>query len=252
MTEEEQELGDDELAGRLALVTGASGGIGAAIARRLAGRVGALALAYGATAAPAQALARELAAGGTKARALGADMADPRGPERLIGEVEEELGAPDLLVACHGVARPVAYEELDAEAFDRTIAINLRAPFLLARRALPAMRERRFGRILLVSSTAAFRGGVVGPDYAASKAGLHGLAHFLAARVAAEGVTVNVLAPGYVETAMLPGDPAELGKRVPIGRVGQPEEVARFAVAMLENAYLTSKVLGIDGGSYPR
>ena len=114
------------------------------------------------------------------------------------------------------------------------------------------MRERGFGRILFMSSVAALRGGVVGPDYAASKAGLHGLTHFLAARVAGDGVTVNALAPGFVETEMLPGDPRELGKSVPVGRVGRPEEIADLAMAILTNGYLTSKVLSIDGGSYPR
>jgi 3-oxoacyl-[acyl-carrier protein] reductase len=114
------------------------------------------------------------------------------------------------------------------------------------------MRERGFGRVLFISSVAAFRGGVVGPDYAASKAALHGLAHFLASRVAADGVTVNVIAPGFIDTAMLPGDPRELARSVPVGRVGRPEEVADFALAVLSNGYLTSKVLSIDGGMYPR
>jgi 3-oxoacyl-[acyl-carrier protein] reductase len=136
--------------------------------------------------------------------------------------------------------------------FDRTLAINLRAPFLLAREVLPGMRERGFGRILFISSLAALRGGVVGPDYAASKAGLHGVTHFLASRVARDGVTVNALAPGFVDTDMLPGDPQELGQRVPVGRVGRPEEVADLAIAILTNGYLTSKVLTIDGGAYPR
>ena len=114
------------------------------------------------------------------------------------------------------------------------------------------MRERGFGRVLFTSSTAALRGGVLAPDYAASKAGLHALAHFLAARVAADGVTVNVIAPGYIETAMMPGDPQALGQRVPVGRVGRPEEVADLALAILRNGYVTSKVFGIDGGMVPR
>ena len=137
-------------------------------------------------------------------------------------------------------------------ATDYTLAVNLRAPFLLARRVLPGMRERGFGRVLFISSVAAFRGGVIGPDYASSKAGLHGLAHFLANRVAAEGVTVNVLAPGFVETAMLPGDPQQLAKAIPVGRVGRPEEVADLAVAILRNGYVTSQAFSIDGGIYPR
>jgi 3-oxoacyl-[acyl-carrier protein] reductase len=245
---------DRDRLGEVALVTGASGGIGAAICRALSGRIGALAAGYGRGAAPALELVHELETNGSesRARAFGADMADPDGPGTLVDEVEAALGPVDILVACHGLTRPVRYEELDAEAFDRTLATNLRAPFLLAQRVLPGMRERRFGRVLFVSSVAAFRGGVIGPDYAASKAGLHGLTHFLASRVAADGVTVNALAPGFVETAMLPDAAENLGRMVPVGRVGRPDEVAQFAVAILANSYLTSKVLSIDGGAHPR
>jgi 3-oxoacyl-[acyl-carrier protein] reductase len=131
-------------------------------------------------------------------------------------------------------------------------AVNLRAPFLLARRVLPAMVERGFGRVLFTSSVAALTGGVVGPHYAATKAGLHGLTHHLAARVASQGVTVNAIAPALIEgTRMLPGDPGELATRIPVGRLGTPAEVADLALAMLRNGYLTSKVIAIDGGIHP-
>ncbi len=107
--------------------------------------------------------------------------------------------------------------------------------------------------MLFISSVAAFTGGIVGPHYAASKAGLHGLTHFLAARAAPSGVTVNALAPALIaKTGMLPGEPGELAGRVPVGRLGQPGEVADLALAMLRNAYLTNQVVSIDGGSYPR
>ena len=110
-----------------------------------------------------------------------------------------------------------------------------------------------FGRILFLSSVAAFTGGIAGPHYAASKAGLHGLTHFLASRLAASGVTVNALAPALVaETGMLPGDPAQLRRQVPAGRLGHPSEVADLAAAILANAYLTNQVISLDGGIYPR
>jgi 3-oxoacyl-[acyl-carrier protein] reductase len=238
--------------GAVALVTGASGGIGAAICRALATHVGSLGVAYGRNAGPAEALAGDLAADGCNARAFAGDMTAPDGPRRLVDAVEATFGPVDVLVACHGVARPTKYEDLDAADFDSTLATNLRAPFLLAQRVLPSMRERRFGRLLFISSVAAFRGGVIGPDYAASKAGLHGVVHFLASRVAADGVTVNALAPGFVETAMLPDEPQKLAKTVPAGRVGRPEEVADLAVAVLRNGFVTSKILIIDGGTLPR
>src|SRR5581483_5793005 len=115
------------------------------------------------------------------------------------------------------------------------------------------MRERGWGRIVFTSSVAAFIGGIVGPHYAATKSGLHGLVHFLAAQLAADGITVNAVAPALVEqTGMLPGDPDELAKRVPVGRLGRPAEIADLMVAILENGYLTNQVVSVDGGIYPR
>jgi 3-oxoacyl-[acyl-carrier protein] reductase len=107
--------------------------------------------------------------------------------------------------------------------------------------------------VLFISSVGAFTGGVVGPHYAASKAGLHGLTHFLASRLASSGVTVNALAPALItDTGMLPGDPEELRARVPVGRLGRPDEVADLALAILRNPYMTNQVVGLDGGIYPR
>jgi 3-oxoacyl-[acyl-carrier protein] reductase len=240
---------EQAFAGRVALVTGGSGGIGGAICQALAREGATVAVGYGSGRDAAHRLAAEL---GGRAQAFGADLADPAEPERLVAEVEAVLGPVDVLVANHGLGRAAEWETLSAADFDEVMAVNARAPFLLAQRALPGMRARGFGRVLFVSSTAALRGGVLAPDYAASKAALHGLAYFLAQRVARDGVTVNVIAPGYVETAMLPGDPAELGASVPAGRVGRPDEVADLALAILRNGFVTAKVIGIDGGSYPR
>jgi 3-oxoacyl-[acyl-carrier protein] reductase len=115
------------------------------------------------------------------------------------------------------------------------------------------MRARGFGRILFVSSVAAFTGGIVGPHYAASKSGLHGLTHFLAGRTARDGVTVNTIAPALItDTEMLPGEPDELKERIPVGRLGQPHEVADLAMAILRNPYMTNQVVSLDGGIYPR
>jgi 3-oxoacyl-[acyl-carrier protein] reductase len=241
------------LTGRVALITGASGGIGQAIARRLAAEGANLALGYGANAEPVQALAAEIVSEGGKAFAIGADLSRPEAPGDLIRAAEELTGPVELLVSNAGLGRRQALEEISSEDFDEMLAVNLRAPFLLAQRAVPAMRERGFGRILFISSVAAFTGGIVGPHYAASKAGLHGLTHFLATRLAHSGITVNALAPALItETGMLPGDPEELRQRVPVGRLGLPGEVADMAVAILGNPYLTSQVISLDGGMYPR
>ncbi|HUA49980.1 MAG TPA: SDR family NAD(P)-dependent oxidoreductase [Solirubrobacteraceae bacterium] len=240
------------LSNKVALITGASGGIGQAIARRLAASGASVALAYGGHAKPAQGLADELVAAGGPALAVGADLRRPEAPAELLAEIEPQLGAVDVLVAAAGLSRVQTFEEVSLEDFDEMIAVNLRAPFLLAQRTLPGMRARGFGRVLFVSSVAAFTGGIVGPHYAASKAGLHGLTHFLAARVAGDGVTVNAIAPALItETRMLPGEPDELKARVPVGRLGLPDEVADLAMAILRNGYMTSQVVSVDGGMYP-
>jgi 3-oxoacyl-[acyl-carrier protein] reductase len=235
--------------GRVALVTGASGGIGHAIARRLGAEGATLALHYGRN----EAAARDLADRLPRAGVFGADMLLKKSPDELVDRVESELGPVDVLVANHGVARRGDIEDVDADSFDNTVAVNLRAPFLLARRVLPGMRERGFGRILFVSSVASFTGGIVGPHYAASKAGLNALTHFIASRVAGDGITVNGIAPALIEnTDMLPGDSGELSSRIPVGRLGRPEEVAELAMAILSNGYVTNQVVSIDGGMYPR
>src|SRR5437588_945472 len=238
---------------KVALVTGASGGIGQAVARRLAAEGASVALAYGANAEPAQTLADELVTQGGHAVAVGADLRHADAAAELLGEVEPQLGSIDVLVAAAGLGRQQSLEDIEIEDFDEMLAVNLRAPFLLAQRTLPGMRARGFGRILFFSSVAAFTGGIVGPHYAASKAGLHGLTHFLASRVAGEGVTVNAIAPALItDTRMLPGEPDELRARVPVGRLGPPDQVADLALAMLRNPYLTNQVVSLDGGMYPR
>jgi 3-oxoacyl-[acyl-carrier protein] reductase len=246
-------MGAQDFAGRVALVTGGSGGIGAALSARLAGDGAAVAVHYAANREAAERVASGISAGGGRAATFDADLRDVDAPEQLADAVERELGPIDLLAANAGQSRPGSYEDVDARAFDETIAVNLRAPYLLARRVLPGMRERGFGRILFTSSVAALTGGIIGPHYASSKAGLHGLTHFLAARAAGDGVTVNAIAPALIEeTGMLPGDPGELSQRVPVGRLGTPAEVADLALAMLRNAYMTNQVVSLDGGMHPR
>jgi 3-oxoacyl-[acyl-carrier protein] reductase len=244
---------ENALNGRVALVTGGSGGIGKAIGLGLAGDGAAVALGYGRNGLPAEEVAATIGAAGGRAIAIGADLRQPEAAGELLDAVEASLGPVDLLVSNAGFGRRRSLEELSAADFDETLAVNLRAPFLLAQRTLPAMRARGFGRVLFVSSVAAFTGGIVGPHYAASKAGLHGLTHFLAAWCAPSGVTVNAIAPALIAgTGMLPGDPEQLRRQVPLGRLGTPEEVADLALSVLRNPYLTNQVISLDGGIHPR
>ncbi|MBO0831847.1 MAG: SDR family NAD(P)-dependent oxidoreductase [Actinobacteria bacterium] len=241
------------LAGRVALVTGGSGGIGRATALALSSAGVSVAIGYGANDAAAHELAGQITAAGGRAAALSADLASATEIARLTEEAEESFGHVDVLVSNAGSGKRQPLEAISVQDFDASISVNLRAPFLLAQRLVPAMARRGFGRVLFLSSVAAFTGGVIGPHYAASKAGLHGLTHSLAARFADDGVTVNAIAPALVtETGMLPGEPDELRQRVPVGRLGRPAEIADLALAVLRNPYLTNQVISIDGGIYPR
>jgi 3-oxoacyl-[acyl-carrier protein] reductase len=240
------------LAGKVALVTGASGGIGRAISLALASAGVSVAIGYGASDAAAHHLAGHITASGGRAAALSADLGYPAEVARLTEEAEEAFGQVDILVSNAGTGKRQPLEAISVADFDDTISVNLRAPFLLAQRLLPEMARRGFGRALFLSSVAAFTGGIIGPHYAASKAGLHGLTHSLAARFADDGVTVNAIAPALItDTGMLPGEPDELRQRVPVGRLGRPAEVADLALAVLRNPYLTSQVISLDGGMYP-
>jgi 3-oxoacyl-[acyl-carrier protein] reductase len=246
------EENSDAFRGRVALVTGGSGGIGQAISLALATEGALVAVHYSRGREAAGKVVSQITEQGGRAVALGADLSSATAPGELVTATERALGPIDLLVSNAGLGQRRTLEELTTAEFDQTLAVNLRAPFLLAQRILPQMRERGFGRSLFVSSVAGFTGGIVGPHYGSSKAGLHGLIHFLAAQFAADGITVNGLAPALItDTAMLPGDPAELAKRVPLGRLGRPAEVADLALATLRNAYLTNQVISIDGGTYP-
>src|SRR4051795_5170650 len=183
----------ESLEGRVALVTGASGGIGGALALALGAAGVDVALGYGSHRDDAAGIAPALREMGRRAIVIEGDMADADVPARMVGETLEQLGTCDVLVATAGVGLRLPWDEVRLETWDRTIDVNLRAPWLLTRAALPGMLARGFGRILYVSSVAALNGGVVGPHYAASKAGLHGLMHHIAPRVAGQGVTVNTI-----------------------------------------------------------
>jgi 3-oxoacyl-[acyl-carrier protein] reductase len=244
-----------DLADRVALLTGASGGIGKAIGKRLAEEGVDVCLAYGRHREDAEEVAAYARGVGRRAVTVASDMADPQGPADLVAYAGRELGHVDVLVANAGTADIKSWENIDFASWNATLAVNLTAPFLLSQQVLPGMIERRFGRILFISSVAALNGGVVGAHYAASKAGLHGLMHHLAPRVAADGVTVNCLAPALVgETKMFPADLATPTPPVPIpvGRVGRPDEMADMAITMLRTGYLTNKVITVDGGLIAR
>ena len=238
------------LDGKAALVTGASGGIGAAIARVLHAQGAAVVLSG--TREPALAtLATEL---GERAHVCPADLADPAAPDALIAAAEAAAGPLHVLVNNAGVTRDgLALRMKDAD-WQAVLELDLSAPFRLARAALKGMLRRRAGRIIGIASIVGATGNAGQANYAAAKAGLVGMSKALAQEVASRGVTVNVVAPGFVQTAMTDVLPeaqrAALAERIPLGRLGRPEDVAA-AVAFLaadEAGWITGATLHVNGG----
>jgi len=246
--------GDRALEGRVALVTGGAGHIGAALVHSLAAAGAQVAVAHHSGRDAAERLVNDIREAGATAVAVQADLSDPEAVDRVVDEVAEVLGPIDILVANAGIGQARSWQDVGHEEFDEALRVNVRAPYLLARQVLPSMTERSWGRILFVSSLAAMIGGPFGPDYSASKAALHGLAHYLAPQVAKQGVTVNVLAPALVGEHSVAMMEPEVGRAItasiPVGRIGGLEEFAAFALAVLRNGYLTNKVLPVDGGMF--
>ena len=241
--------------GRVALVTGASRGIGRAIALRLAEAGVDVAVGYGHDQEAADQQAESIRQYGRRSITVGGDVRDPRILTAFVDQTEAALGPVDILVSNAGISQRQSLEEITVEDWDRMMDVNVRPAFLLAQRVTAGMRERQWGRLLFVSSVAAFTGGVVGPHYATSKAALLGLMHSLAGALAPHGVTVNALAPAMIvggET--LPGNETQLHQyatHIPVGRLGKPEEVAEAAHSLIANPFLTAQTLLIDGGLYP-
>jgi 3-oxoacyl-[acyl-carrier protein] reductase len=232
------------LAGRVALVTGASRGIGAAVARALGAAGARVAVNYRQEAAAAAAVAREIG----QAMPVQADVADAGAVAAMVAAVEAGLGPIDILVNNAGIALIRGIEDLTEADFDATFAVNLKGPFLCTQAVLPGMRARGWGRIVNISSGAARGAGGVGLHYNASKAGLEGLTRGYAARLVKAGITVNAVAPSLIETDMVKGGLASSPARIPLGRFGTAEEVAQVVMMLVGNAYMTGQTIPLSGG----
>jgi 3-oxoacyl-[acyl-carrier protein] reductase len=234
-----------------ALVTGASRGIGAAIAKQLAGEGWPVGVNYRSDHAAAEAVVKEIADAGGRAIAVKADIADPDAADALFSRLEETLGPVLVLVNNAGVRADGLSPQIDDEDWERVIDTNLSAAFRLTRRALRPMIRKRFGRVVNIASiVGAERANPGQANYAASKAGLVAMTKTVAAEVARRGVTVNAVAPGLIDTEMSEGIGEGLLEHVPARRAGTPEEVAacvRFLTSG-DAAYVTGVCLTVDGG----
>ena len=239
-----------DLTGKTALVTGATGGIGEAIARALHGQ-GATVAISGTRREKLDALAAALA---TRVHVLACDLADKEAVEALVPAAETAMGQLDILVNNAGITRDNIFMRLRDEDWDAVIAVDLTAGFRLARAAVRGMMRRRAGRIIGISSVVGVTGNPGQGNYAAAKAGMIGMTKALAYEVASRGVTVNCIAPGFIETAMTSAlnekQRDAILARVPAGRLGSPAEVGALAVFLAsdEAAYVTGQTLHVNGG----
>jgi 3-oxoacyl-[acyl-carrier protein] reductase len=234
-----------------ALVTGASRGIGAAIARGLAADGWAVGVNYRADRERAEEVAADISGQGGAATAIGADVTDPEAVNGLFAELEEAHGPVMVLVNNAGTRADALAPMIDDEGWERVIETNLSAAFRTTRRALRPMIRARFGRVINVASVVGPRANPGQSNYAASKAGLIGFTRTVASEVAKRSVTVNAIAPGFVETELTEGVLGpEVLERIPAGRPGTSEEVAACArfLASPGAAYVTGVTLTVDGG----
>ena len=239
-----------DLTGKSALVTGASGGIGAAIARALHGRGATVGLS-GTRRDPLDALAAEL---GDRAHVLPCDLSDADAVIALPGQATEAMGVVDILVNNAGITRDNLFLRMSEDEWASVLDVNLTSAFRLSKGVLRAMMKARWGRIVNVSSVVGATGNGGQANYAASKAGMVGMSKSLAQEVASRGITVNVVAPGFIATAMtgkLTDDQkAKVSAQIPAGRMGEASEIAAAVVylASPEAAYVTGATLHVNGG----
>lgn len=190
-------------------------------------------------------------------KAFQADLSSFDAVRKLHQDVVSALGDPEVLFlnagSTCGASGVKSLADISLETFEQTWRINTASPFLLAQLCLPAMEKAGWGRIVFNSSVAGLTGGVVGPHYASSKSALHGLLHWMAGNLATKGITVNAVAPALIEsTAMLPAGGEDLARKIPVGRFGQPQEIAETVLWMVKSGYVTNKVIAVDGGMVAR
>jgi 3-oxoacyl-[acyl-carrier protein] reductase len=239
-----------KLKGRIALVTGGSRGIGRAAALALAAEGCDVAVNYVRAADEADGVVQEIAKSGRRACAVQADVSSETDVQKAVDAVEQQLGPVDILINNAGISRTKPFEQLTLADWNETLTTNLTSSFLLSQSVLSGMRRRRWGRLIFLSSLAAQTGGVIGPHYAASKAGMLGLMHSYARLLAKEGITSNAIAPALIDTDMIRNNPDVRPELLPVGRFGTPPEVADAIILLAANEFITGQTIHLNGGWY--
>jgi 3-oxoacyl-[acyl-carrier protein] reductase len=239
-----------DLNGRVALVTGGSRGIGRAISLALASCGASVAVNYRQRDNEAADVIAEIERIGGRAIAVRADVSLNGEVDAMIADVEQRIGPIDILVNNAGTATMIDIDDLTEAEFDRTLAVNLKSAFLCTQAVLRGMRARRWGRVVNLSSAAARGPGLVGIQYNATKAGLEGLTRGYAGRLARDGITVNAVAPGPIDTEMAgPLKASNVAQRLPVGRLGEASEVADVVMMVIGNAFITGQTIPVNGGA---
>ena len=239
-----------DLKNRIALVTGGSRGIGAAVAIALAKAGADVAVNYLERADAANAVCSEITGMGHKAIAVQADVSVAAEVKRMVAEVEAKVGGIDILVNNAAIAIPRKLEEITETEWDEVLTVNLKSVFLVTQSVVGVMRQRQWGRIINLSSVAAQTGGAVGAHYAASKAGIIGLTHSFASAFVKDGITANAIAPALIETDMVTSNPNASPTLIPMGHFGSVDDVASVAVMLAMNDYMTGQTISVNGGWY--
>ena len=240
--------------GRVALITGGSRGIGRAIALQLASQGMRIAVNYVSNADAADEVVKRVEEAGSQAVALQGDVTQGEDVERVFTQTAEALGPVEVLVNNAGIIKDSLLMRMSDEDWDSVVNLDLRSVFLCTRAGIRTMVRGRWGRVINIGSVVGLRGNQGQANYAAAKAGLVGFTQSVAKEVASRNITVNCVAPGYVETDIVEDLPQELKKhimdRVPVGRFGQPEEVASFVGFLASDAasYITGQAIAVDGG----
>jgi 3-oxoacyl-[acyl-carrier protein] reductase len=239
-----------DLRDRVGLVTGGSRGIGAAVAIALAKAGADVAVNYHERADAANAVCSEITGMGRRAIAIQADVSVAAEVRRMLAEIEAHLGGIDVLVNNAGIAHPRKLEEIGEAEWDEVLTVNLKSVFLVTQAVVGGMRQRKWGRIINLSSVAAQTGGAVGAHYAASKAGIIGLTHSCASSLIGDGITVNTIAPALIETDMVTSNPNANPNLIPMGHFGSVDDIASVAVMLAMNDYMTGQTISVNGGWY--
>jgi len=238
------------LRGKIALVTGGSRGLGSSIAVALADAGADIALNYRTRKGEAHDVCTVIEERGRRCLTVQADVSSATDVLDMVATIEQRLGSVDILVNNAGMAKPQSLAEIDEVSWDQTLDTNLKSAFLATQAVLSPMRKNRWGRIINISSVAAQLGGLIGPHYAASKAGLIGLTHSYAALLAKEGITVNAVAPALIATDMIRDNANARREIIPVGRFGEAREVSDVVVMLACNGYMTGQTVNVNGGWY--